>query len=48
MVTDLLGKVDRTKLSQAERERIMRSAGALYAGGSDTVSVAVLQGRDRD
>lgn len=48
LVTDLLGKVDRAKLSQAERERIMRSAGALYAGGSDTVSVAALQGRDRD
>lgn len=41
MITDLLDKVDRKTLSQAEHERIMRSAGALYLGGADTVSKLV-------
>lgn len=34
MMTDLLGKTS----SQEDRDRIMRSAGALFAGGADTVS----------
>jgi hypothetical protein len=38
MVTDLLDKVDSKNLSQEDHDRIMRSAGALYAAGADTVS----------
>lgn len=38
LVADLLHKVDRKNLSQDDHDRIMRSAGALYLGGSDTVS----------
>lgn len=37
MVRDLLNKTEGVKPSRAEYERIMRSAGALYTGGSDTV-----------
>lgn len=37
MVTDLLEKTDGNKPSHSDHDRIMRSAGALYLGGSDTV-----------